>query len=656
MITDRIIEPPLDELNRLSTPLEPGEKIVLDFFVQNLDPAWEIYIQPHLNGLRPDFVLLNPKVGIAVFEVKDWDLDAIKYFSKRDELWARKNGSVFSCEKNNPFRKISQYKQKIYDLYCPGLEKNKLSVITAGVIFPFADSNRVHKMQKSFIERSKLKYLKYFPVSGYQELKSKKITSVFPDATLPRSKYMNPSLADDFRDWLVEPDYSKEQRDPLPLNGRQRKFAETRAPEGFRRIKGPAGSGKSLVLAARAARLASEGKSVLITSYNITLWHYLRDMIRRDISHPDAMRNITMKHFHDWCKDVCMVTGKGTYYLEKFKEMNKIKASSLDRKEKQRRIDKILGYDIPMLAKKSTLSKNAPRYDAILVDEAQDYLPLWWDALKNCCIKGGEMVLVSDITQDIYSRGNWTDKEMKGAGFTGRWSELKGSYRLSDNILQLTREFALEFLPENKIDLAEPRQTNDTRQKNLDFNALRWIQSSSENAKKQCVNAIISMMGETGLKSKSGNADITFICDKTAFGKSVTDELDKCHNIKTINTFDDNKEEQKRQKMAFWKGDSRIKATTLHSFKGWESRFLVIYIEEASSDEHLAAVYTGLTRIKQSHYGSWLTVVCSAPELNAFGKTWPEYKNDHLPVQKIQTIPSPAPLIKSEENESFEFH
>ena len=33
-----------------------------------------------LNGLRPDFVLLHPRNGIAVFEAKDWDLDAMDYF------------------------------------------------------------------------------------------------------------------------------------------------------------------------------------------------------------------------------------------------------------------------------------------------------------------------------------------------------------------------------------------------------------------------------------------------------------------------------------------------------------------------------------------------------------------------------------------------
>jgi len=48
-----------------------------------LPPSWEIYLQPHLNGLRADFVLRHPRNGVAVFEVKDWDLDAMDYFMDR---------------------------------------------------------------------------------------------------------------------------------------------------------------------------------------------------------------------------------------------------------------------------------------------------------------------------------------------------------------------------------------------------------------------------------------------------------------------------------------------------------------------------------------------------------------------------------------------
>ena len=76
----RIVDPPLAELQNLRQPLTEGEQRVLEWFLEILPSGWEIYIQPHLNGLRPDFMLLHPKNGIAVYEVKDWSLRDMDYF------------------------------------------------------------------------------------------------------------------------------------------------------------------------------------------------------------------------------------------------------------------------------------------------------------------------------------------------------------------------------------------------------------------------------------------------------------------------------------------------------------------------------------------------------------------------------------------------
>ena len=45
---------------------------------------------------------------------------------------------------------------------------------------------------------------------------------------------------------------------------------------GYRRIRGAAGSGKTMVLAHKAAKLMTEGKSVLVLTFNITLVNYIR--------------------------------------------------------------------------------------------------------------------------------------------------------------------------------------------------------------------------------------------------------------------------------------------------------------------------------------------------------------------------------------------
>ena len=80
-----LVYPDLEELKRSHQPLTQGEWQVLDVLRTNLGGGWEIYVQPHLNGLKPDFVLLNPKIGVAVYEVKDWDTNSTEYRFKVEE-------------------------------------------------------------------------------------------------------------------------------------------------------------------------------------------------------------------------------------------------------------------------------------------------------------------------------------------------------------------------------------------------------------------------------------------------------------------------------------------------------------------------------------------------------------------------------------------
>lgn len=117
----RKISPPLDQLASLRTPLTPGEQRVLDLLDRHLPLEWEIYVQPHLNGLRPDFVLLHPLVGVAVFEVKDSPLSSWERFPRK-----------------HPVATVIQYRREIHDLYCPRLELAAsaagLAAVTGGVI------------------------------------------------------------------------------------------------------------------------------------------------------------------------------------------------------------------------------------------------------------------------------------------------------------------------------------------------------------------------------------------------------------------------------------------------------------------------------------------------------------------------------------------
>lgn len=212
---------------------------------------------------------------------------------------------------------------------------------------------------------------------------------------------------------------------------------------------------------------------------------------------------------------------------------------------------------------------------------------------------------------------------MTGAGFTGDWARLEVGYRLPLQAQNAAQEFARRFLPKDMIDLP------DADQLDMGFEpcTLKWIQCDPENAERQCVNSTLAMMRETG-KAGLANADITFLCNEIALGRKVVRSLDSYSGVNTVHTFETRKVDQTRSKMGFFMGDARVKATTLHSFKGWEARLLVVHIGHAIGSDGFASIYAALTRLKRSPEGSWLTVVCSAPELSEYGKTWVQHQDE----------------------------
>jgi hypothetical protein len=619
-----LICPSRTELDSLRTPLTAGELRVLEFFDRYLPEGWEIYVQPHLNGLRPDFVLLHPQIGIAVFEVKDWHLEAMPYFVRETNgvpsLWSRDQEGQEFRRRDNPVEKVVWYQQKILDLYCPKLgllvkkQAYALSVITAGVIMTETNTARATELFQPFLKHFGWlddKAKKYHPVVGQDALAKGDLNAIFPSAKLKQSRFMTPALADDLRSWLREPDHAVEQRTPLPLTPKQKEIATTRTQTGYRRVKGAAGAGKSLALAARAAHLAGEGKEVLVVTFNITLWHYLRDLaVRYDHPSqpvPNFMQNITWLHFHEWCGCVCQEVGLGQDYRQLFAHSDAH--------------DDLFKERIPALVERAL--KEAPEsissYDAILVDEGQDFNLTWWNLLRQVRREGGEMLLVADATQDLYRQAcHWTDEQMRGAGFTGPWFQLEGSYRLPPGLIPYLRRFAETFLSGSDIDL--PTLPTEVQGDWLPL-TLRWLQVREQDAVDACVQAVCDLV------SNSPNitwADITLLVATHKMGMCCLDKF-KEKNIQVCHVFAKDHQSQKRLKMQFWMGDPRLKAATVHSFKGWETRALVVHISQAMTASDLAEIYVALSRLRSSEKGSFLTVVCSAPELETYGRTWPEF-------------------------------
>ena len=619
----KLIDPPLEDLDQLSTPLKAGVKEVVEYFEKYLGQNWEIYVQPHLNGFRPDLILLNPKVGVAVVEVVDWDLAAMEYayvFGDRSEpkLKASREGEVIDLGRSDPVSKVETYKDAIFSFFCPRLDNQGYGCITGIIAFPDASRDDVKPILQPVRE--------YF---GHHEhwrqntlltlddiyAGDKGLRHVLPVAYLSKDDRFSPDSASDLRHWLVEPEFDREQRRPLiqDLDARQQALVGSRTGSRYRKIRGAAGSGKSLVLAARAAALAREGKSVLIVTFNITLVNYLLDYVARAEPERKIREKIEAWNFHSWCRLLADKVGCRTEY------------GALWRDNNHRAV-------LETLLAESAIGwcnhlNEDERYDAILVDEGQDFQRDWWIALRSALTPSGEMLLVADRAQNIYGVENWLDADLRGTGLSSTWFELSASYRMPEALIDIAADFAGRYLPASEAIIPTPVNRGFAWTQDR----LSWIQCEKADALEACMIGISEILFNNN--NTISPADLTIITDDTSVGLMIEGALKKQLGIHCIHTLvsesDDEAQrnaESRRKKLAFFKGDRRAKLTTIQSFKGWESSVLVLYVSKAESLEQLSLVYTGMTRLKAVERGACLTVISSAASLESFGAGWPLFK------------------------------
>lgn len=640
------MEPKVVSSRPRSTSLMPGERALLDLFKSQLAPEWEIYVQPFLNGLRPDFVLLNPNVGVAVFEVKDWQPDVRSYRVTQNRRILVADGGGTEEVLEDPVGKIRLYRDELFNLYCPRLQRPAgVAAVTAGLVFARAKESSIRPLL------GKLRHpadpaaaQRYQPVSFAEQLQEMDIDTIFPEWQRRSSCLMDEDTAEDLRSWMREPLHAREARAPLVLDSHQRQLATTRTKTGYRRVKGPAGSGKSMVLAARAVEIARTGRSVLVTSYNITLINYLRGLAARYQASERELRqddtsplDLTFLNFHLWCKRVCLQAGRGEEYLDLWRDGGQgnephdigepldgesSTAEDLDEESLRHIVEEML----PQLVRRIYQSGNSvPLWDAILVDEGQDYLPEWWDVLRLALRPGGEMVLAADKTQNVYGTAQaWTDKRMSGMGFSGDWSSLAYAYRMPVGLMPLVQTFATTFLTGAELDLpTPPPEWAQMELAGLYPLACEWVHVSDPQ-RLAVVSALEILRVMAVLPQSLGQSDLCFVCASTAVGREISQVL-QSKRVRVLQTF--SKEERgQREKRAFFLKSGRIKGTTIHSFKGWEAPALVVCIQDVRTIEDRALLYTALTRTLRNAGGSVLRVVSSSPELRAYGRTWPTYR------------------------------
>lgn len=159
-------------------------------------------------------------------------------------------------------------------------------------------------------------------------------------------------------------------------------------------IEGVAGSGKTLLAMQRARSLATTHKAVLFTCFNAELAKWIREEMAADLAENGG--KITVQNFHRLASDLC-------------------KAAEVDFTVNQQDAARWWDEKAPDLLAEAALDlyDGEPPFDAMVVDEAQDFSPSWWDALEYLCDRKSAVWAFLDKAQSL--RRDPVDPPLDGA-------------------------------------------------------------------------------------------------------------------------------------------------------------------------------------------------------------------------------------------------
>lgn len=619
--------PSWEQLQEQNNPLTEGEIALIKYLDNNLpkDKSWNkkqglqnykgwiIFAQPFLNGTRPDVVIFNPQVGIVIYEVKDWNLNHYK--------WVKGEGLFVSGAKGthpikNPIDQVRHYKEKLIGQLVPYIgeaidsDRRNFGLIKVGVYFHKATTEECRNKLGAKIDD-----YKHTPFFGYNDLTTLKLSEIVPDVSIQNSKYWNKNWNLDVLFWLNPPFHSIEQGELLKLKGNQLKIAEPNS--GHYRIRGVAGSGKTQALAYRAGKLASLGYNVLVISFNITLWHYIRDMIARTPFN-FAWTQITFAHFHGFCKD--RLNEFGCPWPK-----SPLKDDFNNEFEYQEAIEMFFKSTVTNTVIQALEDKKYQKYDAILIDEGQDYHYEWYAMLNDYFITSrDEVMIVCDKRQNIFERElDWLDKRVNRVGlekFKEPYIDLPITFRLPPKVAEMSNEFSDKFGLNQELKVGKI-QNNPVL---LHSQHIVWL-----NIKDQEWEFYILKSFERLKREGYSASDMVILLPNHKLGTQAV-ELFKEQNIDVNHVFDDSEMRTPHHKKTFWMGDGRLKMSTIHSFKGWELLNIVLFIPEHTPENSKkldAIVYTALTRTREN-----VIVLNANKRYEEFGQKLPKKWHDQSTI------------------------
>jgi nuclease-related domain protein len=445
------VYPAFETIKKFKQRPTEGELRLLEFLMENLDDDYEIFFNPYLNGDRPDVIVFRYGYGLLIFEVKDWNLSNY-LIDKQSEhnVWIYKEAR---SKVKSPLEQVYKYKENLFELHVDGLlackinDIRKMKAISCVVYFHKASEQEVNALcGDQFMDNPEFKY--NMSLWGCDSLTSERLKALLYTRYISRrSQFELPDqVYRNIRRILEPSEHLKEQGRNIIYTSQQEKIIYSDVKE--QRVSGVFGSGKTTVLVARAVqaykrackeKLREEVK-ILILTFNITLINYIKDRL-----------NNVAEDFYSPAFIIC------NYHRFIKGELNNI-GINISRPPETSSEEIEAWFEAEYYSNINLFNENQKRlarYDAILIDEIQDYKRPWMDILKLYFLRaGGEYVLFGDVKQNIYGI-DIEERDVK-TNVRSRPIRLNHSFRSDAKVSDLSYAFQkVAFIKKYELDTPE---------------------------------------------------------------------------------------------------------------------------------------------------------------------------------------------------------
>jgi hypothetical protein len=573
-----------------------GERRTAERLEQKLDADYLLWYDVAVGPKHqhPDFVVMHPRRGILILEVKDFRLSTLIQTNK--QTWDI-HGDFGPKTIPNPLEQARQYAHQVVKalerdpqlVHPDGRHSGKLAFPWSyGVVLPNITRAQFDKAELAHaIEPHRVVYQDEMGESVEPEVLQSRLWDMFPFMiggvmSLPQLQRVRWIMFPEVRvaapgtlELVDDSDEAAELPSIMRVMDLQQEQLARSLGDGHRVIHGVAGSGKTMLLGYRAEHLAkaqtAASKPILILCYNEPLARQLaRVMDAKGIG--DRVHAV---HFHKWCRDQLVAYGQELpkQSLPKdsfFGEMVQRVIAGVDRRQ------------IP-----------SGQYQAVLIDEGHDFAPEWLRLVVQMVDPATNSLLVLyDDAQSIYERAQKKNFSFKSVGIQaqGRTTILKINYRNTRQILQTASLVAADLLTaEDKDDDGVPLLRPVSCGRDGEAPMIIRLPTLREEAAK------VAELLSTAHREGHAWGDMAVLCRHWS-------EMDLCADVLARRGLP----HQVRKKAGqFDPGQDSIKVMTLHASKGLEFPVVAMvgagHMPARGEDEGEEArlFYVGATRATQ---------------------------------------------------------